>query len=320
MLIGCPAALRACVSLKLSLVPPIPNIFPFLGVSEISPCTGEPLGMTGTLFNLKSSETVKRIGRPISASAGISAASVMRKVAASGTGTLTVCGAATTGAGAGVGGKVTAGFAAIGTGVGVGATTGTGSVLTAVATGAPCLVFCLAFCGALVRGAGPSGTRFGFRICSMISGATPLLDRRITSGVDKSKLVLSAERIWLRMRSEGTFWFTISRTLSFVSVVSGGVGGGATGGASTTGAGGGVCAANSAAVFSAACFFMVHQAPPPPTSRITTKAPIPIIAFGFEADCTGGGAAVATAEAWVFGALDGGPMEGGGSGAVSRVV
>ena len=98
------------------------------------------------------------------------------------------------------------------------------------------------------RGGG-SGERFGFRICSMISGETPPFVRRITSGVDKSKLVLSAERIWLRIRSVGTFSFTISSTLSLVSVVSGGGGGGGAGSAATTGAGGGVCAASSAAAF-----------------------------------------------------------------------
>src|SRR6185312_17571895 len=113
----------------------------------------------------------------------------------------------------------------------------------------------------------------------------------------------------------------MSRTLSLVSVVSGGGGAGA---GSTAGAGGGVCAASWAAAFSAARFFMVHQAPPPPASRITTKAPMPIINFGFAADCTAGVAATATAEACVFGALDTGPPlregEGGGRGAVSRVV
>src|SRR6185312_1115187 len=109
------------------------------------------------------------------------------------------------------------------------------------------------------------------------------------------------------------------RTLSLVSVVSGG--GGGAGAGSTAGAGGGVCAANSAAAFSAARFFIIHSAPPPPAKRITSTAAIPMKALELEGDCVAGAAAaVAVPEAWLCGARDAGPTEGGGSGAVSRVV
>jgi len=81
----------------------------------------------------------------------------------------------------------------MGTGVGVAVGAGIG-VAAAVCAGC---VFCLAFCGVfpLTGAGGASGVRLGFRNCSMISGDTPPLVRRITSGVDKSKLVFSAARI-----------------------------------------------------------------------------------------------------------------------------
>src|SRR5665213_290291 len=111
----------------------------------------------------------------------------------------------------------------------------------------------------------------------------------------------------------------MSMTLSLVRVVSGGGGGGA-GVGSTTGAGGGVRAANSAAAFSAARFFDIHKAPPPAASRITSAAAIPMNALVFEGISVAGAAAVAPDEAGGIGPRDCGPMEGGGSGAVSRVV
>ena len=52
----------------------------------------------------------------------------------------------------------------------------------------------------------------GLRITSMMGPATPPLVRAMIPAVDKSKLVLDAERIWLTMVTDGTFASTMSST------------------------------------------------------------------------------------------------------------
>ncbi len=150
----------------------------------------------------------------------------------------------------------------------------------------------------------------------MISGVTPALLRRITSAVDRSKLVLSAARIWLRIRSLGTFSFTMSATLSLFRVVS--AGGGA--GAASTG-GGTACAAAAAAIAAlcAACLFTVYQDTPPISTN--ASAAIPMIALRDNAGPDTPDAPVPAVLKDDDGARDTGPVWGdAAAGGIMRVV
>ncbi len=170
-MIGWPAVLRACVSLKLNFVPPIPKIFPFLGVSRNLALHRRTLGEDSDVIQFEilchcESNWPPLFGIRRDIRGENYAERALRREAARSLSAE----AATTGAGAGAGGNDTAGFAAIGTGVGVGTTTGAGAVLVAVATGAPCFYPAWRFAAHWGCGAALRAPASGVRICSIISG------------------------------------------------------------------------------------------------------------------------------------------------------